>query len=322
MTLLVTGASGHVGLEIVKRATARGIPVIALARDAISPADAKAAGVGATWLECELTNADAVRRVAEAYKINACIHAAAISNELYARPNPLDAINSNVGATANLLDAARVHRWRRFILVSTGSVFQKRPDTVAPILEDARPEPGNIYSTTKAGAEMLTRMYRTEFGLSASTVRISWVFGPPVVTDSPARGPIPSYLMRALRGEAIREGGGDFAASFTYVGDVADGLIAAATAKDLRSDVYHLGHGVNFTARAAAEAVEAACPGAAIELGPGTEPWTTFTAIRGPLAGTRLRDDTGFTPPTSLAEAVQIYADWMRAHPETWRKGA
>ena len=54
-------------------------------------------------------------------------------------------------------------------------------------------------------------MYRTEYGLSPSTVRISWVFGPPVISDQPMRGPIPSYLLRALRGEPIREGGADFA---------------------------------------------------------------------------------------------------------------
>ena len=201
-----------------------------------------------------------MRKITSQHQIDACIHAAAVSNEAYARPNPLDAIATNIGATANLLDARAHASWRRFVLVSTGRCFQKRADTVSPILEDATPAPANIYSTTKDSAEMLTRMYRTEFGLSASTVRISWVFGPPIISDSPTRGPIPSYLMRALRGEAIREGGGDFAASFTFIDDVADGLIAAATAAELRFDTYHLGHGVNFTARQAAEAVRKAVP--------------------------------------------------------------
>ena len=186
---------------------------------------------------------------------------------------------------------------------------------VSPIFEDATPEPANIYSTTKFSAELLTRMYRSEFGLSASTVRISWVFGPPIVSDSPTRGPIPSYLLRALRGEAIREGGGDFAASFTFIADAAGGLLAAATAPKLNFDTYHLGHGVNFTARQAADAVRSACPGATIDLGPGTEPWTKFTAIRGPLAGSRVLDDTGFAPAYSLEDGIRAYAGWMRANP-------
>ena len=138
-------------------------------------------------------------------------------------------------------------------------------------------------------------MYRSEYGLSASTVRISWVFGPPVISDQPMRGPIPSYLLRALRGEPIREGGADFAASFTYVADVAEALLAAAAAPELRHAIYHFGHGVNFTAGQAAEAVRKAVPGAVIELAGGTEPWTRYTA---PARAARGRADSSRTPAT------------------------
>lgn len=320
MALLVTGASGHIGLELAKTAAARGMQVVATHRGDLGEAQAKAAGPGVTWQSCDLSDASAVRDLASKYKIDACIHAAAISNEAYARPNPLDAIASNVGATAILLDAARQNGWRRFVLVSSGSVFQLRKDIVNPITEDQPPEPSNVYSTTKVCAEQLTRMYRSEYGLSASTVRISWVFGPPVISDQPQRGPIPSYLLRALRGEAIREGGADFCASFTYVADVVDALLAAAAAPELRHAIYHFGHGVNFTAGQAAEAVRKAVPSATIELGAGTEPWTKYTALRGPLAGERFRQDTGYSPTRSLEAAIAAYADWMRANPALWRK--
>lgn len=313
MALLVTGASGHVGGEIVRQAAARDMDVIAVHRGNAPPPWAAGLSPRVQWLACELADASAVSACAAAHGIDACIHAAAVSNEAFARPAPLAAIASNVGATASLLEAARMHAWRRFVLVSTGSVFQMRTDLVTPIQEDEPVAPKSIYATTKASAEMLTRMYRTEYGLPAATVRISWVFGPPVVSDSPARGPIPSYLLRTLRGEPVREGGGDFAASFTYVADAAAGLLAAACADELRHDVYHLGHGVNFTAREAAHAVMRAVPGAALELSGGTEPWTRYTSMRAPLAGDRLKQDTGFVPATTLDAAIARYADWMRA---------
>ena len=275
---------------------------------------------GVAWISCDLADANAVRDLASKHKIDACIHCAAISNEAYARPNPLDAINTNVGATANLLDAARQGSWRRFVLVSTGSVFQLRRDTVKAIDEEQTPEPANVYSTTKFAAEQLTRMYRSEYGLSASAVRISWVFGPPVISDQPQRGPIPSYLLRALRGVAIREGGADFCASFTYVADVAEALLAAATAPALNHAIYHFGHGVNFTAGEAAAAVRKAVPGAVIELSSGTEPWTRYTSLRGPLAGDRFRQDTGYSPAHTLEAGIAAYADWMRANPALWRE--
>ena len=319
MTLLVTGAMGHVGYEIVRMAAQRNMNVIAVYRGTYREAEARAAGKGVEWRQCDLGDANAVAALADARRIDACIHAAAVSNEAYAHPAPLVAVTGNVAATANLLECARTRSWRRFALVSTGSVFQKLAGTTRPILEDHAPAPANVYSTTKLCAEMLTRMYRSEYELSASTVRISWVYGPPVVSDQPTRGPIPSYLLRALRGEAICEGGADFAASFTFVGDVAEGLLAAAGAPQLRFATYHLGPGVNFTAGEVAAAVRKAVPGAVIELGSGTEPWTRYTSLRGPLAGNNLRSDTGYAPMHSLEAGVGVYADWMRANPGRWR---
>src|ERR1041385_3320016 len=279
---------GHVGYQIVRQAAEGETPVFAIYRGSFDEEAANALPSTVTWLRCDLADARAVRALTRKHRIDACIHAAAVSNEAYARPDPLGTIASNIGATANLLEAARTAGWRRFVLVSTGSVFQLVRDTTQPILEDQAPAAANIYSTTKVAAEMLSRMYRTEYGLSVATVRISWVFGPPIISAQPMRGPIPSYLLRALRGEPIREQGADFAASFTFVKDAARGLLMATTAPKLRHFVYHLGHGINFTAKQAAEAVRRALPGAIIELKSGTEPWTRYTSMRGPLAGHRL----------------------------------
>ncbi|MGI9426243.1 MAG: NAD-dependent epimerase/dehydratase family protein [Hyphomicrobiaceae bacterium] len=318
MTLLVTGASGHVGQEIVRQATERGLDVVAVSRGG-RPSEELTSSLGkVVWIPCDLADAEAVAALARDHRITTCIHGAAVSNEAYARPDPLAAITTNVSATANLLEAARLGDWRRFLLISTGSVFQCRKDAVSPILEDEPPAPKNIYSTTKVSAEMLVRLYRTEFDLSAASVRISWVYGPPVIADAPTRGPIPSYLLRSLRGEAIDEPGGDFAASFTFVGDVAAGLLTAADVDRLSSDIYHLGPGRNYNVRDVADAVMAAVPDARIALGPGTEPWTRFTALRGPLAGNRLLSDTGFAPKHSLNQGIAAYADWMRDNRARW----
>ena len=318
MVLLVTGATGHIGQEIVAQARGRGDEVVAVSRSGKPPEGGAGESPGVTWVACDLADAEAVSLLADTYAIAACIHGAAVSNEAYARPDPLGAIATNVMATANLLEAARNKGWRRFVLISTGSVFQCRADTVTAILEDEPPAPQNIYSTTKASAETLVGMYGTEFDLSTAAVRISWVYGPPVIADAPTRGPIPSYLLRALRGEAITETGGDFAASFTFVSDVAAGLLAMVDAPRLSYATYHLGPGRNLSVRDVAAAVEAVVPGATIELGGGTEPWTAFTALRGPLAGTRLRDDTGFEPAYSLADGIAAYAAWMRDNRALW----
>lgn len=317
MAVLVTGGMGHVGQEVVRRAAAAGEHVIAQYRSTYRNEDARALGDKVKWVSCDLADPNAVAAMCDAHPIDACIHSAAVSNEKYARPQPLAAVSANIGGTANLLDAARRKKWRRFLFVSTGSVFQNVTDASLPIAEDAAPTVTNIYSTTKYCGELMTSMYRTQFGLSATVVRISWVYGPPLVTDDPPRGPVPAFLLAALTGKPVLlASGADFAASFTYVADVADGLIAAWRADTLNHEVYHLGSGENYTARQVADAVRVAVPGAVIELGAGTEPWTIHTKMRGPLAGNRLFTDTGFRVGHSLEDGVRAYADWMRANPD------
>ncbi len=318
MTILITGGMGHVGYETVCQALAAGHDVVAQYRSIFREADAKALRGPVTWVRCDLAVPAVVAALVERYRVEGCIHTAAVPNDQVARRDPVGAVDANIGAVCRLLDAARHHGWRRFVYTSTGSVFQNAVDPAKPILEDAPPKATNTYSTTKLAGEFLTSLYQSHFGVSAATIRISWVYGPPLVPrvrENP-RGPIPLFLKLALAGKPVHESsGGDFAASYTYVGDVASGLLAAYRAPALSHDIYHLGSGRNFGTREVAAAVRAAVPGAAIEVGPGTAPWTDDTRMRGPLAGTRLLEDTGYSPAHSLDAGVAAFADWMRAHP-------
>jgi UDP-glucuronate 4-epimerase len=317
VALLITGAMGHVGQELVRHALAAGATVVAQYRRTYREQYGPTLDGMVIWVSCDLTDPAAVAAMCEAHPIDACIHSAVVSNDKYARPQPLTAVHANVGATANLLDIARRKNWRRFLFVSSGSVFQNATDPSKPIPEYTTPSVTNIYSTTKFCGELLTSMHRSQFDISASVVRISWVYGPPLVTDDPPRGPVPAFLKAALTGTPIKlPSGADFAASFTCVTDVAAGLIAAWRAKTLNYDIYHLGSGENYTARRVAAAVRAAVPGAIIELGAGTEPWTIHTRMRGPLAGNRLFEDTGFRVGYSLEDGVRAYAEWLSANPD------
>jgi len=165
-------------------------------------------------------------------------------------------------------------------------------------------------------------MYRSQFDLPAASVRISWVYGQPLVPrhrEDP-RGPIPHFLKCALMNIPVREpSGGDFAASFTHVSDVAGGLLAAYAAPSLGYDAYHLGSGVNYTTQDVVHAIKAVVPGAELEVGPGTAPWTDHTRMRGPLAGDRLFNDTGWRPELNLEAGIRSFATWIRANPEVLR---
>ena len=321
MSLLVTGGSGHVGYATARAAAKAGHDVLALVRsaDRIDQEAAKLAGARTKWVVCDLADPFQIAAVAAEHAVDGCIHTAAVPNDRLARPNPWAAMQTNIGATGALLEIARRQNWRRFVYVSTGSVFQTEEDFTKPIHEDHVTSARSVYGATKRAGELLTRMYRNDYGLQASSIRISFVYGPPLVPryrDLP-RGPIVAFLREAVLGQEIREpSGGDFQASFTYIDDVADGLVAAYEASCLNHDAYHLGNGRNWTAFEVAKAITAAVPGAVVEIGPGTEPWTTYNTMRGPLAGSKFENDTGFTASYPLHRGVDAFAGWMRQRPE------
>ncbi|WP_445502486.1 NAD-dependent epimerase/dehydratase family protein [Microvirga sp. G4-2] len=319
MALLVTGATGHVGLTVVRLAVKAGMDVVAQHRSPVPQAIVDQLGGSVRWVHCALDDPFSLAAVTSAHDIDGCVHTAAVPNDRVAHAIPWETVQTNATATAALLELARLRSWRRFIYVSTGSVFQKDMRLDEPLIEDHSLSPSTLYGSTKAAGELFVGMYRKQYGLSAATVRISFVYGPPLVPaerDLP-RGPVVAFLREAVLGIPIREaGGGDFAASFTHVDDVASGLLAAYNAPTLNYDIYHLGHGRNWTTYEVAEAVRAAVPGAVVEVGPGTMPWTTYNRMRGPLAGTRLKDDTGYKPSLPLTEGVAAFAAWMKDNVE------
>jgi nucleoside-diphosphate-sugar epimerase len=311
MTLLVTGAMGHVGLEIVRK-LAPHRKVLGHYNRTFRPRDAEELGPNVTWLSCDLTDREAVDRLCEDLEVDACIHLAAIANEAFARPDPAAAFRVNVGAVVNLLDAARRHGWRRFVNCSTGSVF-KTVDPEREIMESRSVDAESIYGSTKGCAELMTTAFRAQYSISAASVRLSRIYGPPVKDGSIARGLIPEILINAMKRKPRHDAsGGDFQGGFTYIEDVVDGLIAAVDAPEFNFAAYHLAPPRNYSVFEIAEVVRALVPGADIEIGPGTEPWDRFTPMRGRMNGERFFADTGFRTRFSLKQGLAAYHAWLR----------
>ncbi|UZD91271.1 NAD-dependent epimerase/dehydratase family protein [Cognatishimia activa] len=309
MPLLVTGANGLVGRRLVEIANSKGIETVATDNDRELAVDLK----HVRYLKLDLASEDDIAHLRNVEGITGCIHLAAISTETAAQRSPTLASQVNIAGTQRLLEMGREMQWKRFIFASTASVFQDVGKDVSELREDTPPSPLQTYALTKRCGELLVSMYNDSFVLETASVRLTGVYGPPRVPESPRANPIPDLLRLALNSESVDlNSGGDWANTYTYVDDAAEGLLAAFNAPALRHTTYHLTSGQSETADTIARIIEGILPQTCIRLGRGTAPWGKSLVARPPFVGERLKSDTGFEPNFTLNDGIRSFVSWMQ----------
>jgi nucleoside-diphosphate-sugar epimerase len=183
MRILVTGASGFVGVNLVAALLARGHEVLAISADAI-PAEAV---VGWTALSGRLTeitgdvcDASMLERLMRAHEIGAVWHGAAITaGPDREKREPRRILEVNLLATVGALEAAARAGARRFVYPSSSAVYGGAAfEGQGPVFEDAALRPLNLYGITKLAAEQAVLRLAPALGLEVCAGRINAVFGP------------------------------------------------------------------------------------------------------------------------------------------------
>ena len=174
MKILVTGANGQLGHDVVNELVRRGHEAIA---SDITPAYSGIADGTAVcavpWVQMDITDAEAVRHLMDAAAPDAVIHCAAWTAvdaaEDDANREKVYAINA--GGTRNLAEAAR-GRDAKFMYISTDYVFSGRGERPWQP-DDGDFAPLNVYGDSKLEGEKAVR----ECVEKHFIVRIAWVFG-------------------------------------------------------------------------------------------------------------------------------------------------
>ena len=132
-------------------------------------------------------------------------------------------LERNVLTTQRLLEALRDVPVRKIVYSSSSSVYGDAESY--PTAETILPRPVSPYGVTKLAAEHLCELYRENFGTPTASLRLFTVYGPGQRPDMA----FSRMILSALRGTSFPLfGDGHQTRDFTYVGDVAEALRAAA----------------------------------------------------------------------------------------------
>jgi UDP-glucose 4-epimerase len=224
---LVTGGAGFIGSHLVDALLERGERVTVL--DDLSAGHwqnlAGALNRGARFHPAAVTDAAAIDRVFAAERPDTVFHLAAQIDVRHAVADPARDATVNVIGTVTMLEAARRHGVRRFVLASTGGAIYGDALQV-PTPETARPRPASPYAASKGAAESYVELYRELHGLSTFTLRLANVYGPRQAGGE--AGVIAIFCAAATAGDPVTiYGDGSQTRDFVVVDDVVEAFVTA-----------------------------------------------------------------------------------------------
>ena len=175
--ILVTGASGQVGSDLVVALRDRYGADNVLATDIREPQGAWAAGGPFDIMDC--TSHDAMDRAVVRFKADTIYHLAAILSAV-GEADPHRAYEVNLGGLENTLEISRVRECAVFVPSSIAAFGPSTPPDPTPQVTVQRPT--TIYGVTKVAGELLADYFHLRFGVDTRGVRypglISWVTEP------------------------------------------------------------------------------------------------------------------------------------------------
>lgn len=275
MSLIVTGAKGFVGHHLC----------LALKKEGIEHK-------GIDVPEYNLNNGNHIKKLFEVYpNITGIIHLAAVSHTPLAKEYPLLTLETNIMATANLLEKCLKKKgFEKFIYLSSSSVYK----------------PNHIYNVSKLSAELITNVYNLQYKLPACVVRTANVYG---AGDSYKRV-VHSFVEKAITGKPIIiEGTGEQKRVFTHVSDLVEGLIKVIKSKDVIGKTINITGEKEYSVKELAEIVKEFIPSTQIVYTEGR----TAEVDKEKMDITEARK-LGYEPQYSLKKGIGELVLWIQSN--------
>ena len=337
-TILVTGAAGFIGSNLVKR----------LFKDVT---DVKVVGIdnmndyydvhikeerlrmlqkfdGFTMVYGSIADKAVLDKLFEEYKPQVVVNLAAQAGVRYSITNPDAYIQSNLIGFYNILEACRHHEVEHLVYASSSSVYGSNKK-VPYSTDDKVDNPVSLYATTKKSNELMAHAYSKLYNIPSTGLRFFTVYGPAGRPDMAYFG----FTNKLVKGDTIKIFNyGNCKRDFTYVDDIVEGIVRVmqhAPEKRNGEDglpippykVYNIGNShpenlLEFVSILQEELIRAGvlpenydfeAHKQLVAMQPGDVPVTYADT-------TPLEKDFGYKPSTPLREGLRAFAQWYYSY--------
>lgn len=338
-TVLVTGAAGFIGSNLVKRLFRdfKNIRVVGL--DSITDyydvnikyerlKEIESLGCDWRFVKANLADKTVVDQLFAEEKFAVVVNLAAQAGVRYSITNPGAYIESNLIGFYNILEACRHNEVEHLVYASSSSVYGSNKK-VPYSTDDKVDNPVSLYAATKKSNELMAHAYSKLYNIPSTGLRFFTVYGPAGRPDMAYFG----FTNKLREGKTIQIFNyGNCKRDFTYVDDIVEGVVRVmqhAPEKEKGEDglpippykVYNIGNNspenlLDFVTILQEELIAA-------KVLPADYDFESHKELVPMQAGdvpvtfadtTPLEQDFGFKPSTSLRDGLRAFAKWYAGY--------
>lgn len=343
-TILVTGAAGFIGSNLVKAIYKQYENPIVVGIDSVNDyydvrlKEERLKSLeqypNFTFIKGNIADKALIDQLFSEYEFDVVVNLAAQAGVRYSITNPGAYIESNIIGFYNILEACR-HSYddgkqgvQHLVYASSSSVYGSNKK-VPYSTDDKVDNPVSLYAATKKSNELMAHAYSKLYNIPSTGLRFFTVYGPAGRPDMAYFG----FTNKLVKGEKIQIFNyGHCKRDFTYVDDIVEGVIRVMTkapAKQVGEDglpippyaVYNIGNNnpenlLDFVTILQEELIRAGvlpqdydfeAHKELVPMQPGDVPVTYADT-------SALERDFGFKPSTSLRDGLRAFAEWYKEY--------